>query len=66
MAVITKRTTTMHLNQDIEVVYTSDVYDGVKLDTRVEISGKTLCWIVGLNISEFHKALSAIVARYKI
>lgn len=49
---------------------TSDVVDGIKLDTRVEISAhgewETLCWVSGEQAGEFVSRLQKLVQHYRI
>lgn len=50
----------------IEVVFTSDVFDGAVGDTSVSINGKVLLWISGDDIDDFTDAFADFVAAYAI
>lgn len=48
------------------VEYTSDVFDGQKLDTQVRLNGQYLCVIAGSDIDKFHRELTALIDKYRI
>lgn len=50
----------------IEIVFTSDVFDGIVGDTSVSINGKVLLWISGDDIDDFTNAFADFVAAYTI
>jgi len=50
----------------IEVTYISDVFNGEYMDTEVVISGRSVIWIEGNKIQEFHDKLSEIINKYRI
>lgn len=64
-----KSTTIGTGNTKIGLCFTSHVYEGKALDTKVEVGLKeanTLCWISGENIDKFEEALQGIINRYAI
>lgn len=63
---MTIKTQERQLGDDVQVTYTSDSDEGMTLDTHVEIQGKSIAWISGDKITEFHMQLEEIVAIYRI
>lgn len=62
---MTTREQTLQIN-DLEILFTSDVYDGQILDTKVEINGETLCWIAGEGIQNFSSELKKLIQTFSI
>ena len=62
-----KTKTATYYIEDIELTFSSDVFDGEPLDTKVFVAGSEyLCTIAGCDIESFKNDLSALVDRYKI
>jgi hypothetical protein len=51
---------------NLVIKLTSDVEDGEIMDTKVEIEGKTLCVIAGVDINNFLNALNSIILQFRI
>lgn len=59
--------TTLDSTDNLSVRLTSDLIDGKKLDTKVEIlETGTLCWVCGEDRQKFIDELNAVIAKYRI
>jgi hypothetical protein len=66
---ISKKTEKKYLGTEytgVNITYTSDKFKNQLLDTEVRVSDGVICWIGGIHIEEFHKALQELVDKYKI
>lgn len=62
---IKKRVTTKRVN-DVEIVFTSDVFDGKMWDTKVEINGAYICWISAESIEPVTKGFAELMQAHRI
>jgi hypothetical protein len=61
-----KKVQTINQVNDVYLVFTSDVYDGVKSDTKLEINGAYICWISAESIEPFTQGFSELMQEHRI
>jgi hypothetical protein len=60
------REQTLQINNNLEILFTSDVSNGKILDTKVELNGVCLCWIAGEDVESFGDELKTLIKKFRI